>query len=132
VPGYDFGGRETVVTTTRRIVVAPPAYEYDGYYGAPRTVVTTRRVVAPAPLPEESDEAAATGFRPAAYPLPPRRVLKSGPDYGPAPAVGAPPWRERVVVTRRSPEPVVIEERRVVTTRRVLGPAPAVSLDWDE
>jgi hypothetical protein len=132
VPGYRAGEREVVVTTTRRIVAAPPAYEYG--YDAPRTVVTTRRVVAPAPVFEEPEDAVATGsLRPVAYPpAPPRRVLKSGSDFGP-PFVGAPLVRERVVETRRvQPEPVVVEERRVVTTRRILHPAPAEPLDWDE
>jgi hypothetical protein len=134
VPGYG-GATETVTVTTRRIVAAPYGGYGAGYggpygaYGAPQAVVTTRRVVAPAPVPEEWDDGIATGsLRPAAYPLPPRRVLKSGPDYGPSP-VAAPFVRERVVVRRA--EPVVVEERRVVTTRRILHPAPAETF-WDE
>jgi hypothetical protein len=126
VPGY--GGTETVITTTRR-VVAPSSY---GVYAVPQTVVTTRRVLAPAPVLEEPDHGIVTGsLRPAVYPPPSRRVLKSGPDFEPAP-YGAPLVRERVVVTRRAAEPVVVEERRVVTTRRILHPAPVEPLDWDE
>ncbi|HEX8164913.1 MAG TPA: hypothetical protein VF601_03900 [Beijerinckiaceae bacterium] len=127
VPGY--GATETVVTTTRRVVApAPYGYGYGYGYGGPPAVVTTRRVVAPAPAFEE-DDGIATGPLGSAYPLPPRRVLKSGPDYGPVP-VAAPLVRERVVVRRA--EPVVIEERRVVTTRRILHPAPAEDFGWDE
>jgi hypothetical protein len=125
VPGYGAGAAETVITTTTRRVVTAPAY---GAYGAPRTVVTTRRVIAPAPLVEEPDVAVTGSFRPAVYPFPPRRVLKSGPDFEPEPVVAAPLVRERVVIRRVAPEPVVIEER-VVTTRRILRPAP---VDWDE
>jgi hypothetical protein len=51
-----------------------------------------------------------------------RRILKSGPDFGPALV------RERVI-SRGFAEPVIVEERRVVTTRRILGPAP---LGWDD
>jgi hypothetical protein len=122
VPGY--GATETVTVTTRRVVPAPYAY------GAPPAVVTTRRVVAPAPVLDE-DDGIATGTLEPAYPLRPRRVLKSGPDYGPVP-VAAPLVRERVVVRRPAAEPVVVEERRVVTTRRVLHPAPAEDFGWDE
>ena len=101
---------ETVVTTTRRIVTAPPAY--DGY-GAPQTVVTTRRVLAPGPA-----EVVTTGsFAP---PLPPRRIVKD--------VVVAPAPVEAVVTRRVGPPPVVIEERRVETTRRIIGPPP----DWAE
>jgi hypothetical protein len=119
VPGY--GARETIVTTTRRVIAAP-AY---GVYGEPGTVVTTRRVVGPPPVVGEVDEDFVTGsLRPVEYPLgAPRRVLKSGPDFGPALVA-----RERVV-TRRVAEPVILEERRVVATRRILGPAP---LEWDD
>jgi len=116
VGGY--GAGETVVTTTR-IYAPPPAV-----YAEPRTVVTTRRVIAPAPVFGGAvDDIAVGGFRPVDYPPAPlRRVLKSGPDYSPALV------RERVI-TRSVAEPVIIEERRVVTTRRILGPAP---LGWDD
>ena len=87
-------------------------------------MVTTRRVIAPAPVfGGPVDDIAVGGFRPVDYPPAPlRRVLKSGPDYGPALV------RERVIA-RNVAEPVIIEERRVVTTRRILGPAP---LRWDD
>ena len=100
-----------MVTTTR--IYAQPAV-----YAEPRTVVTTRRVIAPAPVfGGPVDDIAVGGFRPVDYPPAPlRRVLKSGPDYGPALV------RERVIA-RSVAEPVIIEERRVVTTRRILGPA---------
>src|SRR6187551_1536278 len=115
VGGY--GAGETVVTTTR--IYAQPAV-----YAEPRTVVTTRRVIAPAPVfGGPVDDIAVGGFRPVDYPPAPlRRVLKSGPDYGPALV------RERVIA-RSVAAPVIIEERRVVTTRRILGPAP---LGWDD
>jgi len=117
VGGY--GASETVVTTTRRTYAPPP-----GVYAEPRTVVTTRRMIAPAPVfGGPVDDIAVGGFRPVDYPPAPlRRVLKSGPDYGPALV------RERVIA-RSVAEPVIIEERRVVTTRRILGPAP---LGWDD
>jgi hypothetical protein len=117
VGGY--GASETVVTTTRRIYTPPPAV-----YAEPPTIVTTRRVIAPAPVFEGPvDDIAVGGVRPVDYPFgPPRRVLKSGPDYGPALV------RERVI-SRGFAEPIIVEERRVVTTRRVLGP---VRLGWDD
>jgi hypothetical protein len=104
---------ETVVTTTRRVVTAPT---YDGY-GPPQAVVTTRKVVTTAP-------AAPLDLAPAGFalpPPPPRRIVK---DVLVAPAFGEP------VVTRRiaPAQPVVIEERRVETTRRIIGPSP----DWTE
>jgi hypothetical protein len=130
VPDYRVGRTETIVTTTRRIVTHPG---YDAGYG-PQTVVTTRRVVTPAPVFAEPFDVAPTGSlgrlppdvvatgslaRPVP-PLPPRRIYKDA-VYGPAP--------ERVVTTRRvAPGPVVIEERRVETTRRIVGPAP---VDWE-
>jgi len=111
VGGY--GASETVVTTTRRIYTPPPVV-----YAEPPTIVTTRRVIAPAPVFEGPvDDIAVGGVRPVDYPFaPPGRVLKSGPDYGPALV------RERVI-SRGFAEPVIAEESRVVTTRRVLGPA---------
>jgi hypothetical protein len=126
VPGWSvprYGATETVITTTRRVVAAPYGY------GAPPAVVTTRRVVAPAPVLDEPEAVATGTLGPAIYP-PPRRVLKPGPDYGPVP-IAAPLWRERVVVPRPA-EPVVVEERRVVTTRRILHPAPVEAFGWDE
>ena len=116
VGGYGVG--ETVVTTTR-IYAPPPAV-----YPQPRTVVTTQRVIAPAPVfGGPADDIAVGGFGPVDYPpAPVRRILKSGPDFGPALV------RERVI-SRGFAEPVIVEERRVVTTRRILGPAP---LGWDD
>ena len=127
VPGYGLGTTETVVTTTRRVVTAPGyGYGAAGAYGAPQTVVTTRRVVAPAPYPAAPLEVDDTGgLASVAYP-PPRRVLRSEAVYPRAAVLPG----ERVVTRRLAPAPgIVIEERRVETTRRVLGPAPA---DWAE
>ena len=105
---------ETVVTTTRRVVTAP---DYDGY-APPQTVVTTRKVVTTAPA-GPIDVVAPGGFAP---PAPPRRIVR---DVGFAPAYGEP------IVRRVAPAPpVVVEERRVETTRRVIGPSP--SPDWEE
>jgi len=130
VPDYRVGRTETIVTTTRRIVTHP---DYDAAYG-PQAVVTTRRVVGPAPVygePLDIDTAGSLGRLPpdvtttgslgrAVPPLPPRRVYRDV-VYAPGP--------ERVVTTRRvAPAPLVIEERRVETTRRIIGPAPA---DWE-
>ena len=118
VPGYGIGTTRTVVVTTRR-VVAVPAY---GAYGEPETVITTRRVLAPRPVLDE--EVDVTGSVPPP-PSPYRRVLKNETIVGP----GFHP--HGVVVTRRvaPAAPVIIEERRVETTRRILRPAPAEWLD---
>jgi hypothetical protein len=103
---------ETVVTTTRRIVAAPA---YDGY-APPQTVVTTRKVVTTNPAAPL--DIVPTGFAP---PLPPRRIVKD--------VIVAPAFGEQVVTRRVTPaQPVVIEERRVETTRRIIGPSP----DWAE
>lgn len=111
------GATETVITTTRRIVTQP-GYEP---YGAPQAVVTTRRVIAPAPVYAEPREVVVTGTVAPPWPLPPRRIVKD--------TVIAPVPAERVVTRRLAAPPVVIEERRVETTRRIIGPAP---LDWEE
>ena len=103
---------ETVVTTTRRIVTAPA---YDGY-APPQTVVTTRKVVTTSPAAPL--DIVPTGFAP---PPPPRRIVKD--------VVVAPAFGEQVVTRRIAPaQPVMIEERRVETTRRIIGPSP----DWAE
>jgi hypothetical protein len=121
VPGYGVGTTRTVVTT-RRIISAPPAYGGHGY-GEPETVVTTRRVVAPRPVIDEDDVQVTRSVLPP--PSPYRRVLKNetivGPGFRPA----------GVVVTRRvaPAAPVIIEERRVETTRRVLRPGVGEWLD---
>ena len=124
VPGFRPGATETVVTTTRRIVAAPPAYDV-----APaQTVVTTRRVVRPARVIEAVEDDFVTGT--VARPLPPvpvRRVLKSEPVASGPVLVG-----ERIVTARPvapAPRPVVVEERRVETTRRVIRPAETEWLD---
>ncbi len=118
---YDYGrpvppipnvATETVVTTTRPIVAAPA---YDGY-APPQAVVTTRKVVTTAPAAPL--DIVPTGFAP---PPPPRRIVKD--------VVIAPAFGEQVVTRRVAPaQPVVIEERRVETTRRIIGPSP----DWAE
>lgn len=107
---------ETVVTTTRRIVTTPT---YDGY--APPQTVVTRKIVTTAPA------AGPVGFVPTGYaatgfaPPPPRRIVKD--------VVVAPAFGEQVVSRRVAPaQPVVVEERRVETTRRIIGPSP----DWAE
>ena len=113
VPGYTVGTTRTVVTT-RRIISAPPAY---GAYEEPETVVTTRRVVAPRPAFDEDVEVTGSVLPPPYPPPSPyRRVVKD--------AVVAPGFRPaEVVVTRRGPAaPVVIEERRVETIRRIVRP----------
>ena len=113
VPRVAPGPTEIVVTTTRRIVTEP---SYDGY-GPPQTVVTTRRVVRTGPAPV--DVVPTGGFGPPLPPVPPRRIVKD--------VVFTPPPVEAVVVPRRfaPAQPVVIEERRGETTRRIIGPSPA-------
>jgi hypothetical protein len=125
VPGYGPGVTQTIVTT-RRIITAPEPY---GAYGAPGAVVTTRRVIAPRPVLTDPDDVLETGSIAApVYPPPSpyyRRVVKDGPLLAPA-------YRpDAVVVTRRAAPaaPVIIEERRVETTRRILRPAPGEWLD---
>jgi len=123
VPGYGsrYGAVETTVTTTRRIVTTRPT---DIDEDEPGTVVTTRRVIVPAPIrrPQPADVVITTGsVRPVPL-LPPQPVYKSEPVYAPAPA-----WRRDSIAAQRpaaSPQPVIIEERRVETTRRILAPAP--------
>ena len=103
---------ETVVTTTRRVVTTP---DYDGF-ALPQTVVTTRKVVTTGPV-GPVDVLTTGGF---ALPPPPRRIVR---EVGFAPAYGEP-------VVRRAAPPVVDEERRVETTRRIVGPSP--SPEWEE
>src|SRR5215207_1108025 len=107
VPHYRGAAVETVVTTTRRFISQP---EYEAY--APDAVVTTRRAVEPPPFYSDPGGVMATG----SLALPPRRVTKN--------VVFAP---ERVVAPRyvAPPASVLIEERRVETTRRILRPVPA-------
>lgn len=120
VPGYRRAPTETVVTTTRRIVTAPPAYDFT----PPQTVVTTRRVVRSAPIVDEGFEdgiVTGTVVRPLP-PVPVRRVLKSEPVVAPGPVLVG----ERIVTGRPvapAAQPVIVEERRVETTRRIIRPA---------
>jgi hypothetical protein len=127
--GYHrYGPAETVVTTTRRVVTTP------GYDEAPRTVVTTtRRMVAPAAVDETFEDDGAE------YPPlpPPRRIItKSESPYAVLPPrrvvateIDVPPPM-RVITRRAAPPagPVIIEERRVETTRRIIRPATP---DWE-
>jgi len=118
VPGYQVGTTRTVVTT-RRIISGPSSY---GGYDEPETVVTTRRVIASRPVIEDDIDVTGSVLPP---PSPYRRVVKDGP-------VVAPGFRPAdVVVTRRvaPAAPVIIEERRVETIRRVLRPGSAEWLD---
>jgi hypothetical protein len=123
VPGYGIGTAQTIVTT-RRIIRTQPAY---GLYGEPETVLTTRRVVAPRPVLDDDDVEITGSIVAPPYPPPSpyRRVLKNetivGPGFRPA----------DVMVTRRltPAAPVIIEERRVETTRRILRPAPGEWFD---
>jgi len=114
IPDFRRGAVETVVTTTRRVVTSRPA---DYEYGDPDDDVTMRRVIAPA----HPANVVTTG-RVLPRPFYQRHpVYKSEPVYAPAPA-----WRDEVVAVRPrfSAQPVIIEERRVETTRRILAPAP--------
>lgn len=106
---------ETVVTTTRRVVTTPG---YDGF-APPQTIVTTRKVVTTGPV-GPVDVLTTGSYAP---PSPPPRPFVR--DVGFAPGYGEPV----PVVRRIAPAaPVVVEERRVETTRRIIGPSP----DWAE
>ena len=101
------------VVTTRRILGSPPGYVG---YGDPDTVVTTRRVVAPRAILEE-DDLEVGSIAPSPY----RRIRDAtvvAPGFPPAHAIVAP----RVAPAA----PVIIEERRVETIRRVIRPGG----DW--
>jgi len=98
--------------TTRRILGSPSGYV--GY--GPDTVVTTRRVVAPRPVLEE-DDLEVGSMAPSPY----RRIRDT-----PVVAPGFPPANV-IVAPRVGPAaPVIIEERRVETIRRVIRPGG----DW--
>ena len=104
IPRYTGGQIETVVTTTRRIVTQP---QYEPYEND--VVVTKRQIVGRTPVYSEPVLVSA--------PLPPRRVSKD--------VVFAPISEHSVVPQRSDPRPpVIIEERRVETTRRIIRPAP--------
>ena len=112
VPGYPVSTTQSVVTT-RRILGSPPGYVG---YGEPDTVVTTRRVVAPRPILEE-DDLDVGSISPSPY----RRIRDMtvvAPGFPPAHAIVAP----RVAPAA----PIIIEERRVETIRRVIRPGG----DW--
>ena len=112
VPGYPVSTTQSVVTT-RRILGSPPGYVG---YGDPDTVVTTRRVVAPRPILEE-DDLEVGSMAPSPY----RRIRDT-----PVVAPGFPP-AHAIVAPRVAPAaPVIIEERRVETIRRVIRPGG----DW--
>ncbi|HEX2554998.1 MAG TPA: hypothetical protein VHL98_14960 [Microvirga sp.] len=118
IPDYRPGAVETVVTTTRRVVTTRPAYDDDAF----ERDVTVRRVIVPPPVRRPPvDVVVTTGTVPPRAYGPRYPVYKSEPVYAPAPA-----WRHEVVAVRpRIPAPpVIIEERRVETTRRILAPAP--------
>jgi hypothetical protein len=116
VGGYGYRPAETVVTTTTRRIVRREAV--DDFVPAPRVV--TRRVLAPVAEPFDD---VTTG---SIAPPPVRRVVKSEGFVGPVPAV-----RGEFIATRRvvAPAPVIVEERRVETTRRILRPTPGEWLD---
>ncbi len=119
IPDYRRGAVETVVTTTRRVVTSRPA---DYEYGEPDDEVNVRRVIVPPPIRRAPpvDVVTTGSVLPRPY-YPKHPVYKSDPVYAPAPG-----WREEYITTRpRVPaQPVIIEERRVETTRRILAPAP--------
>jgi hypothetical protein len=103
------------VTTTRRIITQP------GYVAdEPAAVVTTRRVLARSPVYPAAVDVVTTGSVGHPSPIPPRPISKD--------AIFAP--AERVVTTRRvaPAPPVIIEERRVETTRRIIRPGV---VDWE-
>ena len=110
VPGYPVSTTHSVVTT-RRILGSPPGYVG---YGDPDIVVTTCRVVAPRPILEEDDLDVGS-------PSPYRRIRGTT-----LVAPGLPPAHS-IVAPRVAPAaPVIIEERRVETIRRVIRPGG----DW--
>jgi ABC-type Fe3+-hydroxamate transport system substrate-binding protein len=119
IPDYTHRGVETVVTTTRRVVTSRPA---DYEYGEPDDEVNVRRVIVPPPIRRVPpvDVVTTGGVPPRPY-YPRYPVYKSDPVYAPAPG-----WQEEYITARpRVPAPsVIIEERRVETTRRILTPAP--------
>ena len=109
VPGYPVSTTQSVVTT-RRILGSPPGYVG---YGGPDTVVTTRRVVAPRPILEE-DGLDVDSMSPSPY----RRIRDT--------TVVA-PSANAIVAPRVAPAaPIIIEERRAETIRRVIRPGG----DW--
>ena len=109
VPGYPVSTTQSVVTT-RRILGSPPGYVG---YGGPDTVVTTRRVVAPRPILEE-DGLDVDSISPSPY----RRIRDT--------TVVA-PSANAIVAPRVAPAaPIIIEERRAETIRRVIRPGG----DW--
>jgi hypothetical protein len=119
VENYRRGAVETVVTTTRRVVTSRPA---DYEYGEPDDEVNVRRVIVPPPIRRAPPvDVITTGSVPPRPYYPRHPVYKAEPVYAPAPA-----WREEYIAARPPvpAQPVIIEERRVETTRRILAPAP--------
>jgi hypothetical protein len=120
VPAYPAETSYSVVTT-RRIVGSAPAYLGNG---VPAAVVTTRRVVAPRPILDEDE--IQLGPAPLPYPLasPYRRVVNGtswgGPGY-PAQAIVGPSVAPAA--------PVIVEERRIETIRRIIRPGAGEWLD---
>jgi hypothetical protein len=111
IPDYRRGAVETVVTTTRRVVTSRPA---DYEYNEPDDEVNVRRVIVPPPIRRAPPvDVITTGS------IQPRPYYSRQPVYAPAPE-----RRDEVVAVRpRIPsQPVIIEERRVETTRRILTP----------
>jgi hypothetical protein len=112
IPDYRRGAVETVVTTTRRVVTSRPA-DYDE--------VNVRRVIVPPPIRRAPPVDVVTTGSVLPRPYYPRHpVYKAEPVYAPAPA-----WREEYIAARPRvpPPPVIIEERRVEATRRILAPS---------
>ncbi len=120
IPDYGRSAVETVVTTTRRVVTSRAA---DYELSEPDADIAVRRVIVSPPIRRSppADVVVTTGSVPLRpyYPRPP--VYKSEPVYAPAPVL-----REEFITARpRVPvQPVIIEERRVETMRRILAPAP--------
>jgi hypothetical protein len=109
------------VVSTRRIVRSAPAYLGNG---VPAAVVTTRRLVAPRPILDEDDIQLVPA--PSPYPLssPYRRVVKD--TGGVAPGY---PLAQAIVGSVTQLAPVIVEERRIETIRRVIRPGAGEWLD---
>lgn len=126
IPDYRPQAVETVVTTTRRVVIRRPA---DPLYGEPDAGIVERRVVLPAPVRRglAAEVVVTTGSLPPRPHRPRYPVYASEPAYhAPAPAWREEAWREEDIAARPrlAAPPIVIEERRVETTRRILAPGP--------
>ena len=121
VPVYPGATSYSAVVTTRRIVRSAPAYLGNG---VPAAVVTTRRVVAPPPILDEDDIQLGPARSPYPLPSPYRRVFNTG---GVTPGF---PLAQPIVGPSVTPlAPVIVEERRIETIRRVIRPGAG---DWLE